>query len=84
MKTVGLILIIIFHNIALAEIIKDIKHIGINHSSKKKINQLISIKKQEKLNIKKIDDSLKNLFRTGNFLTINVDYSNQGVFNFYF
>ena len=76
-------LIFILPLIVFASEIKDIKYKGLIHLSPISANAIINISPNSKYNIEKIDKSIKNLYQTGYFKTIRVDYTN-GVLTYIF
>ncbi|WP_457561214.1 outer membrane protein assembly factor BamA [Caminibacter sp.] len=65
----------------LASEIKKIEYKGLIHISPISANAIINITPNSELNMKKIDEAIKNLYKTGYFQTIKVDYSN-GILTF--
>jgi outer membrane protein insertion porin family len=65
----------------LASDIKEIKYKGLIHISPISANALIKITPNSEYDIKKIDESIKSLYKTGYFETIKADFTN-GVLTF--
>jgi len=65
----------------LASQIKEIKYKGLIHISPISANTIIKITPNSELNIEKIDESIKALYKTGYFQTIKVDYE-KGILTF--
>ena len=65
----------------LAQNIKQIKYKGLIHLSPQTANTLIKITPDSELNLTKVNESIKSLYKTGYFKTIKADYSN-GILTF--
>ncbi|GAX87656.1 outer membrane protein insertion porin family [Lebetimonas natsushimae] len=57
--------------------INQIEYKGLIHISPITANTIITIHKGDELDLKKIDESIKNLYKTGYFKTIKADYTNN-------
>jgi outer membrane protein insertion porin family len=78
MKKSALLILPLF---LLAADIKEIKYKGLIHISPISANALIKVTPNSEYDIKKIDESIKSLYKTGYFETIKVDFTN-GVLTF--
>jgi len=63
--------------------IEKIEYKGLIHLSKESANSIITISPNEDLDIEKVDESIKKLYKTGYFKTIKADYQ-DGVLTFIF
>jgi len=75
------LLIFIIPFILFAQIIKEIKYEGIIHISDVTASTITNLTPNSPLDIEKIDNALKKLYKTGYFETIKVDFS-DGILTF--
>ena len=69
--------ILLLPALILAQNISEIKYKGLIHLSPESANTIIKITPNSKLDIEKIDESLKALYKTGYFKTIKADLNNS-------